>query len=73
MALFKKKVQEEEQPEFYMSAINTPAYNYAVYNLSKKETIICFLLAFAVIFIPKFIFDKEPWIIFFYPINFYTI
>lgn len=48
MALFKKKVQEEEQPEFYMSAINTPAYNYAVYNMSKKESLIYFILAFAV-------------------------
>ncbi len=48
MSLFKKKVQEEEQPEFYMSAVNTPAYNYAVYNMSKKEKIINFLIAFVV-------------------------
>lgn len=41
----KKKVQE---PQYYMSATNMKTYNYRVYNMTKKEKILYFLLAFVV-------------------------
>ena len=45
---FSKKKKEEKEPEFYMSAINTPIYNYNVYNFKKTEKIIYILVAFIV-------------------------
>lgn len=41
----KKKVQE---PQYYMSTTNMKTYNYRVYNMTKKEKILYFLLAFVV-------------------------
>jgi len=46
MGLFKKKNKAEEEPEFLMSVLNTPVYNYGIYNLKKKEKMISFALAF---------------------------
>lgn len=50
MALFKKKEKDEEalEPQYYMSATNIPTYNYKVYYMSRKEKILCFLIAFVV-------------------------
>ena len=48
MGLFTKKEKEPLEPQYYMSATNTPTYNYKVYYMSKKEKILYFLLAFAV-------------------------
>lgn len=48
MGLFKKKNKAEPEPEYLLSAINTSVRNYGVCNLSKKEAIICFVIAFAV-------------------------
>ena len=49
MALFKKNEDKEEQePQYYTSLINTPAYNYKVYYMSMIEKIIVTLLAIIV-------------------------
>lgn len=48
MGLFKKKNKAEEEPEFLMSVLNTPTYNYGVYNLKSKEKMISFAIAFVV-------------------------
>ncbi len=48
MGIFTKKEKEPLEPQYYMSATNTPTYNYKVYYMSKKEKILYFLLAFAV-------------------------
>lgn len=46
MALFEKKEKKEMEPQYYMSATNTPTYNYNVYHMSKKEKVLYFLIAF---------------------------
>ena len=48
MGLFTKKEKEPMEPQYYMSAVNVPAYNYRVYHMPKKEKIINFLIAFIV-------------------------
>lgn len=49
MALFKKNEDKEDQePQYYTSLINTPAYNYKVYYMSMIEKIIVTLLAIIV-------------------------
>lgn len=46
MALFEKKEKKELEPQYYMSATNTPTYNYKVYYMSKLEKILYFAVAF---------------------------
>ena len=48
MGLFQKKVKEQPEPQYYMSAINIKTLNYKVYYMSVKEKILYFLLAFVV-------------------------
>ncbi len=43
-----KKNEAAQEPEYYNSATNQQLLNYKVYNFSKKEEILCFLLAFIV-------------------------
>ncbi len=48
MGLFKKKQQEELEPQYYMSPTHIETLNYKVYYMSKKEKFLYFLLAFVV-------------------------
>lgn len=48
MKLFNKKREVEQEPEFLMSLLNTPVYNYKIYNLKKKEKTVCFIIAFVI-------------------------
>lgn len=47
MGLFVKEKKEKE-PQYYLSATNTPTYNYKVYYMSPLEKSLYFLLAFVV-------------------------
>lgn len=44
----KTKKQKEQEPQWFVSATNMPAYNYKVYYMKKLEKVMYFLLAFAV-------------------------
>lgn len=48
MGLFVKKSKTEEEPQFYMSKLNTQVMNYNVYYLSVKEKVLYALLAFVI-------------------------
>lgn len=48
MGLFTKKNKAEQEPQYYLSATNTPTYNYKVYYMSTIEKVLYFILAFAV-------------------------
>ncbi len=48
MGLFTKKQKVELQPQYYMSPTHIETLNYKVYYMSRKEKILCFLLAFVV-------------------------
>lgn len=43
-----KKEQKVMEPQYYMSAINTPTYNYKVYYMKPVEKVLYFILAFVV-------------------------
>lgn len=47
MGLFSKN-QKNSEPQYYSSATNLPTYNYQVYNMSQKEKILTFVVAFVV-------------------------
>lgn len=47
MGLFVKKEKKPQEPQWLMSATNLPTYNYRVYNMSFKQKLISFLIAFA--------------------------
>ena len=47
MALFKKDKRERE-PQYIMSALNTPMINYSEYYMTKKEKLTTFLISFLV-------------------------
>lgn len=48
MAKKNKKKKRIEEPQYFTSATNIPTYNYKVYNMTKTEKILYFLLAFVV-------------------------
>ena len=48
MAKKNKKKKKIEEPQYFTSATNIPTYNYKVYNMTKTEKILYFLLAFVV-------------------------
>lgn len=48
MALFKKKDKPTQEPQYYLSALNTEVLNYKVYILSKKEKLLINIIAFIV-------------------------
>lgn len=44
----KNKEKKEQEPQYYASATNLPAYNYKVYYMSRTEKILCYIAAFVV-------------------------
>lgn len=48
MKFFKRKEKAEQEPQYFMSQLNEPAYNYNVYYMSKKEKTAYALAAFLV-------------------------
>ena len=48
MGQLKKKKKQIQEPEYFVSATNQKVLNYKVYNLTKTETILWFLVAFAI-------------------------
>lgn len=48
MGLFIKKEKSPQEPQYYMSKVNTPVLNYKVYYMKATEKLIYFLIAFVV-------------------------
>lgn len=48
MGLFTKGKKKPQEPQWYASATNLPTYNYRVYNMSFRQKLVSFLIAFVV-------------------------